>query len=130
MKAIKLCSLAMLTVSIAAPGAAWGASAVGRTTYIYPDNHRIVLDSSDEYVVGQRVDVSKLAIAELVRVTFSEQNGERVATDIAPEQGSAAKRAEFPAAGGLHPVSLKERKNRCESGHRDRMCDASLVPVA
>jgi hypothetical protein len=51
---------------------AWSAdSAIGRITYIYPDGHRIILDSHDEYTLAPNIDASKLGVAEFVRLVLA-----------------------------------------------------------
>jgi hypothetical protein len=85
----KLAVIFLITGCVfAASSTASAATAVGRITYISSDGHRILVDNSDEYVLGPAVDVSKLNVAESVRVTYAEQNGQRTATAISPAPGS------------------------------------------
>ena len=66
---------------------AWSAdSALGRITYIYPEGHRIVLDSRAEYDLAANVDMSRHGVAEFVRLTIS--GGK--ATQISPGPASLA----------------------------------------
>jgi hypothetical protein len=52
--------------------AAWSAeSATGRITYIYPNGHRIILDSRDEYTLAPNIDASKFGVAEFVELSLS-----------------------------------------------------------
>jgi hypothetical protein len=51
---------------------AWSAdSAMGRITYIYPDGHRIILESRNEFALASNIDVSKIGVAQFVRVRLS-----------------------------------------------------------
>ena len=70
----------------------WSATSptVGRITYIYPDNHRIILNSEYDYDLGSAVDGSKLKVAQLVRLTLSNEKGQRAVTQVGPGPLSAA----------------------------------------
>jgi hypothetical protein len=80
----------IVVAAVAVSPAAWAATAIGRITYIANDQHHFLLDSSDEYALGPKVDATKLGVAELVRITYTEQNGQRVVTDVAPGPAFAA----------------------------------------
>ena len=81
----KLALICLVPVcAFAAASTASAATAVGRITYISSDGHRILVDNSDEYVLGSAVDVSKLNVAQSVRITYTDRNGQRTATAISP----------------------------------------------
>lgn len=66
-----------------APGSAWAdQSVVGRITYIYPDHHRIILDSNYVYELAFSTDASSVAVANLVKLKIVDRNGHRVATQM------------------------------------------------
>ena len=84
MRAKFIVSAVIIAASLAtAP--AWAATAAGRISYISSDGHTILINSVDEYMLGPKVDASKLSISEPVKVTYSARGkGSRLATDIVP----------------------------------------------
>jgi hypothetical protein len=76
---------------ILAPAAAFAATATGTISYISADGKTILLNSTDEYTLGPKVDVSKLSISQRVKLTWSGSSTKRTATVIGPEPVAPAK---------------------------------------
>lgn len=63
-------------------GGASAATATGRITYISSDGHQLMLDSNDLYAAGTNLDLSSVAVGNLVRLTWENRAGERLATAV------------------------------------------------
>lgn len=63
-------------------GGAWAATATGRITYIAADQHHLMLDNSDMYRIGAKVDMSSVGVADRVRIDWDKQGAEDVITSL------------------------------------------------
>ena len=76
------CVAAFAALSCLIAGSASAATATGRITYMAPDRHQLMLDSSDMYAVNPSVDISTVGIADRVRITWDKMGGEDVITNL------------------------------------------------
>jgi hypothetical protein len=84
----KFPSLSLATLALVAcwGGAAQSAEpAVGRITYIDPVGRRLMLDNANMYRLGPAVDISRIAVAERVKLRLTGNEAKRVITQIAPQ---------------------------------------------
>jgi hypothetical protein len=74
--------LLFAAAALAALGAvpAYAADSLGRISYIYPDGHRLILDSERTYSVAPSVNMKGVGVAEFVRLGLA---GDTV-TSISP----------------------------------------------
>ena len=79
--------LSAAALVLAGAGPALAADVLGRISYIYPDGHRLILDSQKEYAIAPGVDMSKHGVAEFVRLTVGANNE---VTAIAPGPANLA----------------------------------------
>jgi hypothetical protein len=66
--------------------AAWAETATGRVTYISPDRQQLILDSNDVYSAGAQGVLSKVAVADRVKIAFEKHGAQRIigAAALAP----------------------------------------------
>ena len=86
MNKLALSAAALVMLSAAAPAFAAG-SAIGRISYLAPDNKMLILDAQKEYAIAPGVDMSKHGVAEFVRLTLGAQDE---VTAIGPGPASQA----------------------------------------
>lgn len=64
-----LCLFAVASALSLAPAFAAN-SVVGRVSYVYPNGHRLILDSQREFDLAPNVDMGNHGVAEFVRLTL------------------------------------------------------------
>ena len=80
---MKLYGIAALAVLASlAGGSAFAATTTGRITFIAPDRHQLMLDNSDMYRIGPRVDMSSAGVADRVRINWDKEGEEAVITSL------------------------------------------------
>lgn len=67
-------------------GVAKAAEAVGRIEVVDPTQRAVLLDDGKTYVVHPAVDLAALQRGSSVKVTYEDQGGQRVITDVKPAE--------------------------------------------
>jgi hypothetical protein len=75
-------SLAAIALSVSMNPAAYGATILGRITYISSDHFHLMLDNCCMYTVSPGVDLSFIAVADRVKLRWNKSHGEDVITAI------------------------------------------------
>ena len=62
---------AAAAIALLGAAPAYAADAIGRISFIYPDGHRLILDSQQTYAVAPGVNMGNVGVAEFVRLSLS-----------------------------------------------------------